>query len=160
MRLYYNHIHKVKKTENVVILTLLILFYFGHVKIHVSSPSELGEDAIVQSHLASLYDNLLEKNLLHLLLPYSRVQISYISSKIGLSSNDIEIKLSQMILDKILYAVIDNNSGCLLIQSASNETTLATKTLATDCDTFGLIQASFKNVDSIIESLIIKSKTI
>ena len=117
---------------------------------------ELGEDAIVQSHLASLYDNLLEKNLLHLLLPYSRVQISYISSKIGLSSNDIEIKLSQMILDKILYAVIDNNSGCLLIQSASNET----KTLATDCDTFGLIQASFKNVDSIIESLIIKSKTI
>ena len=112
---------------------------------------ELGEDAIVQSHLASLYDNLLEKNLLHLVLPYSRVQISFIASKIGLSSHDIEVKLSQMILDKILRAVIDHNSGCLLIHDNQQDNVDAT---------FDLIQNCFKNMDGVLESLVLKSKSI
>lgn len=112
---------------------------------------ELGEDAIVQSHLASLYDNLLEKNLLHLVLPYSRVQISFIASKIGLSSHDIEVKLSQMILDKILRAVIDHNSGCLLIHDNEQGNVDST---------FDLIQNCFKNMDGVLESLVVKSKSI
>lgn len=112
---------------------------------------ELGEDAIVQSHLAALYDNLLEKNLLHLVLPYSRVQISFISSKIGLSAHDIEVKLSQMILDKILHAVIDHNSGCLLIHD--NE-------LGKVDDTFDLTQNCFKNMGGVLEYLVLKSKSI
>jgi len=112
---------------------------------------ELGEDAIVQSHLASLYDNLLEKNLLHLVLPYSRVQISFIASKIGLSPHDIEVKLSQMILDKILCAVIDHNSGCLLIHDNQQDNVDAT---------FDLIQNCFKNMDGVLESLVLKSKSI
>ena len=112
----------------------------------------MGEDSIVQSHLASLYDNLLERNLLHLVLPYSRVQISFISSKIGLSSHDIEVKLSQMILDKVLIqAIIDHNSGFLLINGQGKEKVDAT---------FELIQNSFKNMDGVIESLLLKSKNI
>ncbi len=112
---------------------------------------ELGEDAFVQSHLASLYDNLLEKNIMHLVLPYSRVQISFISSKIGLSAHDIEVKLSQMILDKILDAVIDHNSGCLLIRDHGRS----------EVDgTFDLIQSCFKNMDGVLESLLLKSKSI
>lgn len=111
----------------------------------------MGEDAIVQSHLASLYDNLLEKNLLYLVLPYSRVQISFISSKIGLSSHDIEVKLSQMILDKILNAIIDHNSGCLLIQESRKGKVDAN---------FDLIQNCFKNMDGVLESLVLKSKSI
>lgn len=112
---------------------------------------ELGEDAIVQSHLAALYDNLLEKNLLHLVLPYSRVQISFISSKIGLSPHDIELKLSQMILDKVLKAVIDHNTGCLMIHDEEKDKVDAT---------FGLIQDCFKNMDVVLESLVLKSKAI
>ena len=119
--------------------------------IKIFSNLELGEDAIVQSHLAALYDSLLEKNLLHLVLPYSRVQISYISSKIGLSPHDIEIKLGQMILDKILSAIIDHNSGCLMIYEEERGKVDAT---------FGLIQGCFKNMDSVLESLVLKSKTI
>lgn len=111
---------------------------------------ELGEDAFVQSHLASLYDNLLEKNIMHLVLPYSRVQISFISSKIGLSAHDIEVKLSQMILDKILDAVIDHNSGCLLVRDNRSEVD----------STFDLIQTCFKNMDGVLESLVLKSKSI
>lgn len=111
----------------------------------------MGEDAIVQSHLAALYDNLLERNLLHLVLPYSRVQISYISAKIGLSPHDIEIKLSQMILDKILNAIIDHNSGCLMLYKEEKDKVDAT---------FGLIQACFKNMDCVLESLVLKSKNI
>ena len=96
---------------------------------------ELGEDAIVQSHLAALYDNLLEKNLLHLVL----------------SPHDIEIKLSQMILDKILNAIIDHNSGCLMIYEEEKGKVDAN---------FGLIQGCFKNMDNVLESLVLKSKSI
>lgn len=113
----------------------------------------MGEDAFVQSHLAALYDNLLEKNLLHLALPYSRVQISFIAAKIGLSPHDIEVKLSQMILDKILPAIIDHNTGCLLISGQSGKETKVDSS-------FHLIQNSFKNMDAVLESLVLKSKNI
>ena len=111
----------------------------------------MGEDAIVQSHLAALYDNLLEQNLLQLVLPYSRIQIAFISAKIGLSLHDIELKLSQMILDKVLNAIIDHSTACLLITTAEG--------VKVD-SSFGLIQSCFNNMDSIIESLIVKSKSI
>lgn len=127
-------------------LIIIIIFIFNFTIF-----LELGEDAIVQSHLASLYDSLLEKNLLHLVFPYSRVQISFISSKIGLSSHDIEVKLSQMILDKILRAVIDHNCGCLLMHDNEQEKIDAT---------FDLIQNCFKNMSGVLESLVLKSKSI
>lgn len=88
---------------------------------------------------------------MHLVFPYSRVQISFISSKIGLSSHDIEVKLSQMILDKILDAVIDHNSGCLLIRDHGK--------IEVDA-TFDLIQNCFNNMDGVLESLVLKSKSI
>lgn len=112
----------------------------------------MGEDAFVQSHLAALYDNLLESNILYLTLPYSRVQISFISSKIGLSPHDIEVKLSQMILDKILDAIIDHNSECLIIVQKKEGEKVDSN--------FGLIQNCFKNMDGVIESLVLKSKRI
>lgn len=111
---------------------------------------ELGEDAIVQSHLAALYDNLLEQNLLQLVLPYSRIQIAFISAKIGLSLHDIELKLSQMILDNVLNAIIDHSTACLLLTSGAVKAD----------SSFGLIQNCFNNMDSIIESLTVKSKSI
>lgn len=112
-----------------------------------SYPKELGEDAIVQSHFAALYDNLLETNLLNIVLPYSRIQIAFIAQKIGgLSPHDIEVKLSQMILDKILSAIIDQNSGCLILQKEEKVD-----------GTFSLIQECFKNMDGVVESLIVKS---
>lgn len=39
---------------------------------------ELAEDVIVQAHLGTLYDTMLEQNLCRIIEPYSRVQVSLI----------------------------------------------------------------------------------
>lgn len=77
--------------------------------------NELTKDIIIRSHLTELYDSLLEQNLLKLIEPYSVIEISFISNKIGLSSSTVESKLSQMILDKVFYGVLDQGNGWLII---------------------------------------------
>lgn len=39
-------------------------------------PTELQEDMVVKSHLATLYDNMMEQNLCRIIEPYSRVEVS------------------------------------------------------------------------------------
>ncbi|EDV21750.1 26S proteasome non-ATPase regulatory subunit 11 [Trichoplax sp. H2] len=76
---------------------------------------ELTEDPIIQSHLDALYDNLLEQNLLRIIEPYSRVEVEHVASIIKLSLNVVERKLSQMILDKKFYGIMDQSCGVLTI---------------------------------------------
>jgi len=76
----------------------------------------LTSDAIVDGHLRVLYDDLLELNVMRLLEPYSRVDVSYVASQLELESGMVEAKISQMILDKKLDAVLDD-AGVLKIFS-------------------------------------------
>lgn len=76
---------------------------------------ELGSDTFVRSHLRKLYDNLLEANLTKVIEPFSRVEISHVASLVGLDQDQIERKLSQMILDKVIIGVLDQGAGCLII---------------------------------------------
>ena len=76
---------------------------------------ELGSDTFVRNHLRKLYDNLLEANLTKVIEPFSRVEISHIAELVGLDVNQIEKKLSQMILDKVIVGVLDQGAGCLII---------------------------------------------
>lgn len=76
---------------------------------------ELTKDVIIRSHLSDLYDSLFEQNLLKLIEPYSCIEISHICSVIGLPKNVIESKLSNMILDKVFYGVLDQGNGYLII---------------------------------------------
>merc|ERR1711988_1942909 len=61
---------------------------------------ELKEDKIVERHLDTLYQTMLEQNLCRIIEPYSRVQVKFVAEKINLPENQVEKKLSQMILDK------------------------------------------------------------
>lgn len=77
--------------------------------------SELKLDAIIKYHFNSLYDNLLEQNLLKIIELYSCVELSHISRTLGLELAQVEGKLSQMILDKVFYGVLDQGNGWLII---------------------------------------------
>ncbi|NXY50440.1 PSD11 ATPase, partial [Ceuthmochares aereus] len=81
---------------------------------------ELRDDPIINTHLAKLYDNLLEQNLIRVIEPFSRVQVS-VSSKhtdvlapLSLAA-EVERKLSQMILDKKFHGILDQGEGVLII---------------------------------------------
>lgn len=77
--------------------------------------TELRSDPIIKNHFNALYDNLLEQNLLKIIESYNVVELSYISKTIGLNTQQVEGKLSQMILDKVFHGVLDQGNGCLII---------------------------------------------
>jgi len=77
--------------------------------------SELMDDVIIQRHFNKLYDNLLEQNLQRIIEPFSRVQVSHVAELIKLPLNNVERKLSQMILDQKLKGILDQGAGVLVI---------------------------------------------
>lgn len=81
----------------------------------VTYSKELKSDPIIKTHFNALYDNLLEQNLLKIIESYSVVELSQISKNIGLNLQQVEGKLSQMILDKVFYGVLDQGNGWLII---------------------------------------------
>ncbi|KAG7285123.1 hypothetical protein NEMBOFW57_009744 [Staphylotrichum longicolle] len=76
---------------------------------------ELGSDAFIRNHLRRLYDAMLEQNLIKVIEPFSRVEIDHIAKMVGLDTQQVERKLSQMILDKVIIGVLDQGAGCLII---------------------------------------------
>jgi 26S proteasome regulatory subunit N6 len=77
--------------------------------------AQLEDDVIVRAHLDSLYDTMLEQNLCRIIEPYSRVQVSFIASSIKLPIQQVEKKLSQMILDKKFSGILDQGDGVLIV---------------------------------------------
>ncbi|KAF2647851.1 PCI-domain-containing protein [Lophiostoma macrostomum CBS 122681] len=80
---------------------------------------ELGSDRFITSHLRRLYDNMLEQNLIKVIEPFSRVEIDHIAKMVGLDTVQVERKLSQMILDKVIIGVLDQGAGCLIVYDES-----------------------------------------
>ncbi|NXG45113.1 PSD11 ATPase, partial [Psilopogon haemacephalus] len=77
---------------------------------------ELRDDPIINTHLAKLYDNLLEQNLIRVIEPFSRVQVNASSLTLLLQFQaEVERKLSQMILDKKFHGILDQGEGVLII---------------------------------------------
>ncbi|KAF2402228.1 PCI-domain-containing protein [Trichodelitschia bisporula] len=76
---------------------------------------ELGSDRFIANHLRRLYDAMLEQNLIKVIEPFSRVEIAHIAKMVGLDTQQVERKLSQMILDKVIIGVLDQGAGCLIV---------------------------------------------
>ena len=70
---------------------------------------QLVEDAVVHSHLAALYDTLLEQNLVRLVEPFSRVEVAHLAQLIKLPLQTVLDKLSQVCTWRRWLAV---DSGC------------------------------------------------
>ncbi|KMZ75348.1 26S proteasome non-ATPase regulatory subunit [Zostera marina] len=110
---------------------------------------QLEDDPIIHRHLSSLYDTLLEQNLCRLIEPYSRVEITYIAELIELGTNDVEKKLSQMILDKKFAGTLDQGAGCLIIFEDPKTDAIFPATLET-----------ISNIGKVVDSLYVRSAKI
>ncbi|CAR24210.1 PCI domain-containing protein [Lachancea thermotolerans] len=82
---------------------------------------ELMGDSLIRSHFNALYDTLLESNLCKIIEPFDCVEVRHISKMIGLDSQQVEGKLSQMILDKVFYGVLDQGNGWLYIYETPHQ---------------------------------------
>ena len=127
--------------------------------------TELTDDPIINAHSKSLYDTMLEQNLCRIIEPYSRVQVfrnyirerfvgntftsqvELISLLIKLSKEEIEKKLSQMILDKKFSGILDQFSGVLII--FEDQPTDKTYTSALD---------TIHSIGKVVDSLYQKAK--
>ncbi|AET40352.1 proteasome regulatory particle lid subunit RPN6 Ecym_5616 [Eremothecium cymbalariae DBVPG len=82
---------------------------------------ELMGDDLIRSHFNALYDTLLESNLCKIIEPFECVEVSHISKMIGLDPQQVEGKLSQMILDKVFYGVLDQGNGWLYVYTTPEQ---------------------------------------
>ncbi|CUM55364.1 unnamed protein product [Debaryomyces tyrocola] len=110
---------------------------------------ELRSDPIIKSNFNALYDNLLEQNLLKIIESYSCVELAHISQTIGLNLQQVEGKLSQMILDKVFYGVLDQGNGWLIIYDEPRKD-------ATYEASFGLVN----NLSNIVDLLYDKASSL
>jgi 26S proteasome regulatory subunit N6 len=72
-------------------------------------------DSVLVHHLIYLENDLLEKNLIKIIQPYSVVEIEFVTNSIGLPYLEILTKLSQMILDKKINGILDQGRGSLIL---------------------------------------------
>lgn len=78
------------------------------------SPSVL-QDEVVHRQLTEMYDALTERHLLKLILPYHRVQIDFLADVLGQDRQEVEHRISQLILDKKINGIVDQELRCLCI---------------------------------------------
>lgn len=53
---------------------------------------ELQNDLLIRTHLALLYDTLLEQNLVRVIEPYSVVDLNYVAAEVGQPLSGVEAK--------------------------------------------------------------------
>ena len=61
-------------------------------KVLKDNEEQIKEDKIISGHINNLYENLKEQNLMKIVEPYSKIEISYISELIGLDYMTLQKK--------------------------------------------------------------------
>mmetsp|Transcript_54222 Transcript_54222/g.62095 ORF Transcript_54222/g.62095 Transcript_54222/m.62095 type:complete len:430 (+) Transcript_54222:52-1341(+) len=106
--------------------------------------NELKKDDVIKNHLDELYDNMLEQNLIRIVEPYSKVELTYVAQKISLELTTVQAKLSEMILDKKILGTLDQGNDCLILfeEEDDSEINLYNEALKT-----------MGNIDNVVNSL-------
>ena len=111
-------------------------------KENIEKNSEYFKDPIIKYHINNLHNDLLEKNLIKIIKPYSVVEIDFVAKSIGLNYQDVLNKLRQMILDKKINGILDQGKGSLIIYEVENTNPYLDKSIET-----------FKNLEKVVEAL-------
>lgn len=80
-----------------------------------SSAASLLRDEVVGRQLHEMYDMLVERHLLKVIQPYNRVQVSFLAKLLKLDEESVESRISQLILDKKLSGIVDQQHACLIV---------------------------------------------
>ncbi|KAK0651212.1 putative 26s proteasome p44.5 protein [Cercophora newfieldiana] len=112
---------------------------------------ELGSDTFIRNHLRRLYDAMLEQNLIKVIEPFSCVEIDHIAKMVGLDTQQVERKLSQMILDKVIIGVLDQGAGCLNIFDETERDEAYDSALATIDKLSNVVDVLYTNQASMLE---------
>ena len=92
--------------------------WFRHRSFWLTPPfTELSSDPTIRSHLAALYDTLLEQNLLRIVEPYSTVEIEHVAEMVGQGRQAVETKY--VLLFAFLLWIIWTFSSLFLISTLS-----------------------------------------
>ena len=110
---------------------------------------ELVEDVLIQHHLYYLKEQLLERNLIRIMEPYSCVELSHIASVMEFPLEVVEKKLSQMILDGKLNGILDQGKGQLIVYEDADKDMAMDKGLQV-----------IANMDTVITSLFARSQAL
>ena len=99
-------------------------------------------DRVINYHISNLHNDLLEKNLIKIIKPYSVVEIDFVAKSIGLNYQDVLNRLRQMILDKKINGILDQGKGSLIIYDVDSANPYLDKSIET-----------FKNLEKVVEAL-------
>ena len=99
-------------------------------------------DKVINYHISNLHNDLLEKNLIKIIKPYSVVEIDFVAKSIGLNYQDVLNRLRQMILDKKINGILDQGKGSLIIYDVDTANPYLDKSIET-----------FKNLEKVVEAL-------
>jgi len=108
---------------------------------------QLQHDLLLSTHLQELQEKLLEANLLRLIEPYSRVQISHVADLIKLDTPAVEGKLSEMILDGKLAGILDQGTGDLILFADAQAD-----------QSYARADGTIKELNSVVDRLYVRAK--
>lgn len=111
-------------------------------KVYEKYRKEIAEDKIIAAQTELLFDQLLEKNIVKVVTPYSRLQMSFLASKLGIDPNQVEQKICQMILDGKLSATLDQEKNELILFEASEMN-----------EAFASSLEILQNMDAVVDAL-------
>ncbi|EEY58428.1 26S proteasome non-ATPase regulatory subunit 11, putative [Phytophthora infestans T30-4] len=110
---------------------------------------KLVEDALIKNHLGKLYEQLLESNLIKIIQPFSCVDIAHVAKLIKLPLPQIELKLSQMILDHKFHGILDQGKGQLIVYDSPVEDKTYTSGLGVIENVGNIVDNLFRRADKL-----------
>ncbi|RLN32269.1 hypothetical protein BBJ28_00015780 [Nothophytophthora sp. Chile5] len=111
--------------------------------------AQLVEDALIKIHLGKLYEQLLESNLIKIIQPFSCVEIEHVAKLIKLPLPQIELKLSQMILDHKFHGILDQGKGQLIVYDSPTDDKTYTSGLGVVENVGNIVDSLFRRADKL-----------